>query len=148
MGFTKRNKKKITKQNEILLLTKRNEISLFLLFRETSEISRNKCFVSLCFVFREQKKRMRNGNPSENIIFLKNVMQDLPNISAIRLNHKIAIKISWDYPFNKICIQGYNFYRYSYVRVQYMSKLTVNLKCPCPFWHLNDVSCHWPFKVK
>jgi hypothetical protein len=69
MGFTKRNKKKVTKRNEILLLkkqneTKRNEISLFLLFRETSEISRNKFFVSLCFVFRETKKMMRNGNPT------------------------------------------------------------------------------------
>jgi hypothetical protein len=56
--FTKRNftfdetKRNETKRNE----TKRNEISLFLLFRETSEISRNNFFVSLCFVFRETKK--------------------------------------------------------------------------------------------
>jgi hypothetical protein len=61
MGFTKGNKTKITKRNEILLLTKqnetkRNEISLFILFRETSEISRNNFFVSLCFVLRETKK--------------------------------------------------------------------------------------------
>jgi hypothetical protein len=71
MRFMKRNEKKITKRNEILLLTKqnetkRNEISLFILFRETSEISRTKFFVSHCFVFRETKKRMRNGNPTEN----------------------------------------------------------------------------------
>jgi hypothetical protein len=59
---------KITKRNEILLLTKqnetkRNEISLLILFRETSKISRNNFVVSLCFVFRETKKGMRNGNP-------------------------------------------------------------------------------------
>jgi hypothetical protein len=35
---------------------KRNEISLFFVFRETSEISRNSFFVSLCFMFRETKK--------------------------------------------------------------------------------------------
>jgi hypothetical protein len=56
MGFMKENKKKFTKRNEILLLTKRYEISLFILFRETSEISRNNFVVSLCFVFRETKK--------------------------------------------------------------------------------------------
>jgi hypothetical protein len=44
--------------------TKRNEISLFLLFRETSKITRIKFFVLLCFVFRETKKRMQNGNPT------------------------------------------------------------------------------------
>jgi hypothetical protein len=54
-------RKKFTKRTEILHLTKqnktkRNEISLFFVFRETSEISRNKLFVSLCFVFRETKK--------------------------------------------------------------------------------------------
>jgi hypothetical protein len=37
------------------------------MFRETSEISRNNFFVSLCFVFRETKKRMRNGNPTCNM---------------------------------------------------------------------------------
>jgi hypothetical protein len=67
-GIHETKPEKITKRNEILLLmkqneTKRNEISLFLLFRETSEISRNNFVVSLCFVFREIKKRMRNGNP-------------------------------------------------------------------------------------
>jgi hypothetical protein len=53
MEFPKRNQKKLTKQNEILHLTKqneKNEISLFFVFR------RNKLFVSLCFVFRETKK--------------------------------------------------------------------------------------------
>jgi hypothetical protein len=47
MGFTKQNQKKITKRNEILLMTKQNEtkqyeISLLLLFRETREISQKK----------------------------------------------------------------------------------------------------------
>jgi hypothetical protein len=61
---TKQENKYETKRNFTFYETKRNEISLFLLFRETSEISRNKFFVSLCFVFRETKKRMRNGNPN------------------------------------------------------------------------------------
>jgi hypothetical protein len=52
-----------TKRNFTLDETKRNEISLFFLFRETSEISRNKFFVSHSFVFRETEKRKRNGNP-------------------------------------------------------------------------------------
>jgi hypothetical protein len=59
---------KITKQNEILLLTNRNKILLFILFRETSEISRNNFFVLLCFMFRETKKMMRNGNPIDHYI--------------------------------------------------------------------------------
>jgi hypothetical protein len=49
-----------TKRNEM----KRNKISLFFVFRITSEISRNNFFVSLCFVFRKTKKMMRNGNPN------------------------------------------------------------------------------------
>jgi hypothetical protein len=36
-----------------------NEISLVFLFRETSEISRNNCFVWLCFVFCETKKEAK-----------------------------------------------------------------------------------------
>jgi hypothetical protein len=47
--------------------TKRNEISLFLLFRETSEISRNNFFLSLCFVFRETKK----GCEMETLVLCK-----------------------------------------------------------------------------
>jgi hypothetical protein len=50
---TKTDKIYETKRNFTFDETKRNEISLFLLFRETSEISRNNFFVSLCFVFRE-----------------------------------------------------------------------------------------------
>jgi hypothetical protein len=57
MEFPKRNQKKFTKQNEILLLTKRNEISLFFVFRETSEISRNNAFVSLLFRVSRNKKK-------------------------------------------------------------------------------------------
>jgi hypothetical protein len=73
MGFTKENKEKFTKRNKILHLTKqnetkRNEISQFILFRETSKISRNNFVVSLCFVFRETKKRMRNGNPNIDLV--------------------------------------------------------------------------------
>jgi hypothetical protein len=65
MRFTKRNQKKNYETERTFTFdeTKRNEILLFILFRETSEISRNKFFVSLCFVFRETKKIMRNGNP-------------------------------------------------------------------------------------
>jgi hypothetical protein len=64
MGLTKRNQKKFTKRNEILPLTKRSETKFrCFLFRETSEISRNKFFVSHSFVFRETEKRKRNGNP-------------------------------------------------------------------------------------
>jgi hypothetical protein len=66
MGFTKENKKKFTKRNKILHLTKQNETkfrSLFCFakqakFRETILLFR---FV-LCFA--KQKKRMRNGNPT------------------------------------------------------------------------------------
>jgi hypothetical protein len=61
MGFTKENKKKFTKLNKILLLTKRNETKFRCLFcfakqAKFREISRNNFVVSLCFVFRETKK--------------------------------------------------------------------------------------------
>jgi hypothetical protein len=72
---------KITKETEIHEMkleknheTKRNFTSdetkrnfAILLFRETCEISRNNFVVSLCFMFHETKKRMRNGNPSIGI---------------------------------------------------------------------------------
>jgi hypothetical protein len=45
-----------TKRNFTFHETKRNEILLFFVFCETSKISRNNFFVSLCFVFRETKK--------------------------------------------------------------------------------------------
>jgi hypothetical protein len=48
--------------------TKRN-FAVFL-FRETSEISRNKFFVSHSFVFRETEKRKRNGNPTHALQLL------------------------------------------------------------------------------
>jgi hypothetical protein len=58
-------KEKFKKRNEIFLdETKRNAILLFFVFRETSEILRTNFFVSLCFVFRETKKKMPNGNPT------------------------------------------------------------------------------------
>jgi hypothetical protein len=61
---TKPEKNYETKRNFTFDKMKRNKISLFFVFRETSEISRNNFFVSLCFVFSETKKRMRNGNPN------------------------------------------------------------------------------------
>jgi hypothetical protein len=60
---TKQEKKYETKFYFWRNKTKRNEISLFLLFRETSEISRNKFVVSLCFVFRETKKGCEMETP-------------------------------------------------------------------------------------
>jgi c-di-GMP-binding flagellar brake protein YcgR len=66
MGVTKRNQKKFTKRNEILLLAKQNETKrnfACFLFRETSEISRNNLFRFVsCFA---KQKSMRNGNPSQ-----------------------------------------------------------------------------------
>jgi hypothetical protein len=49
-----------TKWNEM----KWNEISLFILFRETSEISRNNFLFRFVSCLAKQKKRMRNGNPN------------------------------------------------------------------------------------
>jgi hypothetical protein len=56
MRFTQRNQKTITKRNEILLLTERNEISLFILFRETSE--RIFCFA----LFRVSRNKKNDAN--------------------------------------------------------------------------------------
>jgi hypothetical protein len=100
-------RKKSTKRNKILLLTKQNEtkpneISLFLLFRETSEISRKKFFVPLCFVFRETKQRMRNGNPIHNyryrignlLWFLLNFFQAQFRIHTLKFRIRIHQKVS------------------------------------------------------
>jgi hypothetical protein len=51
-----------TKRNFTYNETKQN-FAVFL-FRETSEILRNNLFVLHCFLFRETKKRKRNGNPT------------------------------------------------------------------------------------
>jgi hypothetical protein len=59
MRFTKRNQKKITKRNEILLFTKQNETKQnfagYFVSRNKQNFAKH-FFVSLCFVFRETKK--------------------------------------------------------------------------------------------
>jgi hypothetical protein len=62
-----RNITKVNGTHEMKPETKRNEISQFFVFRETSEISRNNFFVSLCFVFRETKK----GSEMETLVATK-----------------------------------------------------------------------------
>jgi hypothetical protein len=53
----------LAKRNEILLLTKRNEISRNILIRETCEISWNWWWISFSFVFHETKRTCEIGNP-------------------------------------------------------------------------------------
>jgi hypothetical protein len=56
--------------------TKRNEISLFIFDSRNKRNFAKQFFVSLCFVFRETKKRMRNGNPKwKSADFLRNLQQ-------------------------------------------------------------------------
>jgi hypothetical protein len=56
----------------LLSFKKPEKFSLFLLFRETSEISRNNFFVSLCFVFREKK-----GCEMETLVRTQHFSQNL-----------------------------------------------------------------------
>jgi hypothetical protein len=56
-----------TKRNFTFDETKRNEMKRNFVVYFVSQNKRNfakQFFVSLCFVFRETKKRMRNGNPN------------------------------------------------------------------------------------
>jgi hypothetical protein len=64
---TKQEKNYETKRNFTSDETKRNEISLYLLFQETSEILWNKFVVLLCFVFCETKKGCEMETLSINI---------------------------------------------------------------------------------
>jgi hypothetical protein len=62
MEFTKKIYE--TKRNFTVDETKRSETKFRCFwFRETSEISRNKFYVSLCFVFRETKKKDAKWKP-------------------------------------------------------------------------------------
>jgi hypothetical protein len=68
MRFTKRNPKKYeTKRNFTFDETKRNKTKRNFAVYFVSRNKRNfakQIFVSLCFVFCETKKMMRNGNPT------------------------------------------------------------------------------------
>jgi hypothetical protein len=88
-----------TKRNFTFDETKRN-FAVFV-FRETSEISRNNCFVSLCFMFRETKKRMRNGNPTSNQPIDQEVVEKIRFCTANMRNRE---SVGCETPKKFICI--------------------------------------------
>jgi hypothetical protein len=110
-GLTKKNEihetkpEKITKRNEILLLTKqtkRNETKFRCLFCFAKQ-AKQFC-VSLCFVFRETKKRMRNGNP--NVVITVEICAHWENLAfLVYLCISVVSCLYIDYPLR--CINGF-----------------------------------------